>query len=226
MNYFTDCPEYISNSDLKLVRDVLIGKIDSSEFNEKRTIPDYYKFGSLLDAMITEPDKVGLNCYFDDSGAKINVFKEIYKKAERLRDVFYKSYPVYEFGNPEFKKQKEFYRTIKVNYKGFEFYHKARCKFDIYHPLKNSCDIKTTVCKTMNHFKEGFDFLDYDQQAAYYMDVARINEIYFIGLSKHNYNSFPIKIIRNDNIYNSGKRKYTRLAYEYQTMFNHLKLVS
>lgn len=178
-----------------------------------------YAFGSLVDALITEPHKVnyasGLVAGIQLSGAQIDT-------AKRMRDNFFRD-PICKNLFDISDKQKELViENMIFEFEGFEFEIGFKCKYDLF--LRSAwygVDIKTTAAKTQKQFEESVFQFDWDRQGALYMDIPtqltgeESKQFLIIGISKkipHKIFKLPIK--RDDGWYKSGKSKYTELAFK------------
>lgn len=181
-----------------------------------------FRFGSLLDAMITEPMTVD---YFKLKVAGIQYEKAEFEKAEAMKKAF--------FADPFCKSlaaQCEMQMvTIKpdfpIDYNGFKFSLDMRCKWDFFAPrIDLSGDLKSTASTTQKQFEQCIFHYNYDRQAALYMDLENKSNFIFIGISKvAPFKIFKVPVKRGDAIYNSGKAKYQELAFKYWYLFGDLK---
>ena len=203
----------VSNSDLSWLKNQLF----------PRDMPDptnAYKFGSLIDAMITEPDRVD---YFkrtlDDEVYSV----EDFQKAEAMKRSFWAD---------EFSKliadnadgQKQMTKYLPMNYKGFDFALNVRCKWDLWKSDWGwGGDIKSTTAETQKQFEDACRHFDYDRQRAWYMDIAGSQRDVLIGISKKNFKVFKISINRDSAFYKDGKEKYLSLAFRWYMMFGENK---
>lgn len=184
-----------------------------------------YRFGSLLDAMITEDHLVD---YFKRTVMGEAFTKEEFQKAMDMRRVFFND-PFCKSLAAQCEMQKV---TIKKNfpieYGSFSFALDMRCKWDFFAPkIDLSSDLKTTACTSQKQFEESIKHYSYDRQAALYMDLENKSNFIFIGISKvapHKIFKVPVK--RGGEIYNSGKAKYQELAFRFWYLFGDLKLIA
>jgi hypothetical protein len=215
MNYYEN-NAFISNSDLGSFKDVLQG--------EKNLIPDeklqaIYDFGNLVEHYALPSS---------DSADRIGSPSDV-EKAKLMAQAV-ESNPSARFlislmGN----RQHEFYRNADtVEWEGVEVQIPRKCKFDGYSKkFKIGIDLKTTACLTLQEFIVAFWFFDYDRQAAWYMDIARIDRMVYIGVSKKlnrfgRHEVFIHAIERGDAFYQSGLKKYSKLAIKYYFMVQSL----
>lgn len=201
--YF-DLPQ-VSNSDLTALKHHLTGV----DFNPPE---EAFAFGSLVDAMITEPDRID---WFRKTlnGQPV----EDFDRAKACFRAFNKHHLA-----PAFIKGAEFQKvSIKerlFEWEGLEFWLNCRCKWDFFGHI--SGDIKTTTATTQKQFESACDYFDYFRQRAWYMDLENTDRDVLIGISKVNYKVFIIKIERNDENYLKGKAQYTDLAMKYWALMN------
>lgn len=201
----------VSNSDLSWLKNQL----------HPRDMPDptqAYRFGSLIDAMLTENHRVD---YFKRSLDNDNFTPEEFEMAVRMKQAFL---------NDEFcrniitgsEPQKISVSDLELNYSGLDFNLKARCKWDIWRGTWGG-DIKSTTATTQAQFVEACKYFEYDRQRAWYMDIEKSDKDVLIGISKKNFKIFKVFIDRNHGFYKSGKEKYTYLAFKYWLMFGETK---
>jgi len=184
-----------------------------------------YRFGSLLDAMITEPGQVN-HFKYTVSGEQFT--REEFEKAASMKRAF--------FADPFCKNlaaQSEMQKvSVKkdwlINYEGFEFKLDVRCKWDFFRSdIDLSGDLKSTACTTQKAFEQSIIHFNYDRQAAFYMDIESKSNFIFIGVSKEQpYKIFKVPVKRGGELYNSGKAKYQELAFRYWYLFGNLKMAS
>jgi hypothetical protein len=200
----------VSNSKLKKLDDLMNGR-------EPLDNPEFYKFGSLHDAVITEEYKVNyLNLrvldeqYTHEDFAKVKLMKESFFKDDFCCKLHKGS-----------KFQHVSVNEIKIVYRGFEFTLDACCKWDGWKP-PIGWELKSTVATTQKAFEELCIFFKYNRAGAWYMDIAGIDTYVMIGQSKKNPKLPPFRKIvrRGDDFYLSGKEEYQELAFKYWSLIN------
>ncbi len=219
VSYF-DLPE-VSNSDLKALGKMIFGIEDNRE-----SLEDILNFGSLVDAMLTETWRVThLTCTLHlETGGVIQFTPEAFLLAKKLSAAL-KADRVVSMLVDTMIGQYVFAKTIGFKYQGEEFEIRGRCKFDGFNKkFKLGCDYKTTACTSYAQFKNSIDHFDYDQQGAWYMDLAGIDRHWIIGISKKNSQVFKYAIERGDETYLNGVRKYSRLAYLWKLLIEDFKI--
>lgn len=201
----------VSNSDLTELKNLLH---PHEQYGDKEAA---FRFGSLVDAIITEPDRVNYYQYtVDDVQYTEDEFlhaQEMYRslRREARNDAFLAK--VLEIADTQccmVNKQQPF------EYGGFNFTLDTRCKWDWF----LSCfgfggDLKTTFASTRKEFDEAVDFFDWDRSRAWYMDIAHSDRDFIYGISKKNSCVFKKFINRDDAIYKRGREKYEELAFQY-----------
>lgn len=219
MNYYVDFPEYVSNSDLGALKKALRAEA------EMPGLQKIYDFGNLVDAMKTEKEKVNLQDSTLTEGQRVIKFAQDEMERATLMTRALDADPLLSlaFANCLFQyvvMRKQF----KIEYDGHEIVIPARCKYDGFIRKQLAIDIKTTACTTQEQFEAAFDFFDYDRQGAWYMDLGQVDRMLYVGVSKKpnkrtgKYDVFKIAIVRGDARYNSGKAKYSKLAYKWSTL--------
>lgn len=199
----------VSNSDLTALKELLHPRL---RFGNRE---DAFRFGSLVDAVITEPARV--NYYrltVDDVQYTPEEFehaREMYAalRAEARTDPFL-DHVLRNAGTQRFMVR----RDQPFDYCGFPFTLDTRCKWDWW--LGNfGGDLKTTAAATQREFEDALDLFDWDRSRAWYMDIARSDRDFIYAISKKNNRIFKKHITRGDAIYAAGRDKYEELAFQY-----------
>lgn len=201
----------VSNSDLTELKNLLHPHI---QYGDKQVA---FRFGSLVDAIITEPERVN---YFQHTVDNVQYTEEEFEHAkEMLRslrheartDTFLKK--VLEISDTQccmVNKQQAF------EYGGFAFTLDTRCKWDCFLcKFGFGGDLKTTFASTQKEFDEAVDFFDWDRSRAWYMDIAHSDRDFIYAISKKNCCVFKKFINRDDATYQRGREKYEELAFQY-----------
>lgn len=195
----------VSNSDLHDLHRMLYGGND-------RDPTDAYRFGTLIDAMVTEPEVVDFfkrTCHGEQYTA------EEFRIGIKMRDAFRKDKIAAQI-IPLCTFQQVFNGPVKLKYGNSEFSIPMRCKYDLWMPsLGYGGDIKSTTATTQKQFEEACRFFDYDQQRAVYMSQSGAKHDVLIGISKVNYKVFKLFINRGDAFFNSGMQKFTDIAFKW-----------
>lgn len=182
-----------------------------------------YANGTLIDAMITEPNKVNV---FKRKvvGEEYDYSKEEFENAYAMKRAFMKD-PFCKQMLQNCSFQRITYKPeFKVNYEGFDFIVPGKCKWDLFHELIDlSGDIKSTACTTQKQCEEAFRYFEYDRSRAWYMDLEGRNNDIVIFISKVNHKIFKIPVKRGSELYNDGKKKYQELAFRWWYLFSDLK---
>jgi len=183
-----------------------------------------FRFGSLLDAMITEPDQVD---HYKMEVAGTSFEKEEWEKALAMKKVFFAD-PFCKMLAAQCEMQKVSVKPdFETEFEGYKFTLPMRAKWDFFAPkIDLSGDLKTTASTTQKQFEETIFHYNYDRQAALYMDLEGKSNFIFIGISKEDYKMFKVPVKRGGEIYKSGKAKYQELAFQYHILFGNLKQVA
>lgn len=201
----------VSNSDLTELKNLLHPR---PQFGDKEAA---FRFGTLVDAVITEPERVNYYRFTVDdvqyTEDEFLVAQDMYRslKMEARRDPFLaKVLEMAETQRFMVNKQQVF------EYGGFHFRLDTRCKWDWFFPLMNfGGDLKTTFATTQKQFDEAVDFFDWDRSRAWYMDIAQSDRDFIYAISKQNGRVFKKFINRGDEIYRRGREKYEELAFQW-----------
>lgn len=203
----------VSNSDLSWLKNQLYPRVMPDPTNA-------FKFGNLIDAMITEPHRVD---YFKRTldGEVISV--EDFERAEQMKRSFWAD----EFCRMMAEKasgQTKMTMHRELNYKGYQFDLNTRCKWDLWRTDWGwGGDIKSTTAETQKQFEDACTYFDYDRQRAWYMDIACSKRDVLIGISKKNFKVFKISITRDSNFYKDGREKYMQLSFRWFMLFGNSK---
>lgn len=201
----------VSNSDLTALRDILHPR---QQFGDREAA---FRFGTLVDALITEPDRVDYYRFtVDDVQYTDDEFlhaKEMQQalRMEARRDAFLAK--VLELADTQ---RFMVNRAQQFSYCEYPFSLDTRCKWDWYLPAFGfGGDLKTTFVASQQEFDEALDFFDWDRSRAWYMDIARSDRDFIYAISKKNCRVFKKFISRGDGTYNRGREKYEELAFQW-----------
>ena len=214
MNYYE--LSSVSNSDLTELRRAYYG------IEDPKGLERVFAFGSLVDAMLSERSKLNTlsRSLTDDYGVVIYFEIEVWRFAEKLAKELANDSKVLRLGDSLIG-QYVFNRTLPFIYQGDEYSIRARCKFDGFSKrFATGLDYKTLSCTTQKQFVESIAHFSYDRAAAWYMDLARIDYFWIIGISKINGKVFKYAIERGSEMHLSGVNKYSRLAFNWVTLID------
>lgn len=208
----------VSNSDLSKLKKYFYG----AEFEPEPT--EAYRFGTLVDAIITEPEKVDYFRFTVDgeqySPDEFAIAEEM-KKAFRRDEFCSKMVGTDPFMGNLCSFQKTWYRdSMQIFYGDYSFFLPVRCKYDLWFDLLGwGGDIKSTTATTQKQFEEACWHFDYHRQRAWYMDISASSRDILIGISKKNFKVFKLPIDRNSEFYLRGKEAYSDLAFKYWSLY-------
>lgn len=206
----------VSNSDLTELKNYLCPR---TQYGDKEKA---FKFGTLVDALITENDRVRYDkrmvddvVYsgedFDLGLAMRNALRREARRDPFLAQVLAKS------DTQRFMVNK----NQVFQYGNFEYTLDTRCKWDWWLPgFGFGGDLKTTFAESQSQFNEAIDFFDWDRSRAWYMDIAGSQQDFIYAISKKNLKIFKAFIRRDDDIYTRGKEKYDELAFKWWMLFS------
>ena len=169
----------VSNSDLTELKNLLHPRM---QFGDKEAA---FRFGTLVDAIITEPARVN---YYQFTVDDVQYTEEEFCHARQQ---------AFEYGGFPFHldtRCKWDWFLSDFNFGG---------------------DLKTTFASSQKQFEEAVDFFDWDRSRAWYMDIAHSNRDFIYAISKKNGCVFKKFINRYDEIYRRGREKYEELAFHY-----------
>lgn len=200
----------VSNSDLTELKNILHPRM---QFGDKEAA---FRFGNLVDAIITEPARVDYyRLTVDDEQYSEDEFRHAQEMQKSLRmearnDAFLaKVLECAETQRFMVNKAQQF------SYCDFPFTLDTRCKWDWWIQVAHfGGDLKTTFATSQQQFDEAVDFFDWDRSRAWYMDIAHSDRDFIYAISKKNCKVFKKFIHRGDDIYKRGREKYEELAFQ------------
>lgn len=201
----------VSNSDLTELKNILHPRM---QFGDKEAA---FRFGSLVDAIITEPARVDYYRltvddvqYTDDEFQHAQEMQKALRHEARHDGFLAKVLELAETQRYMVNREQQF------SYCDFPFRLDTRCKWDWWlQAFRFGGDLKTTFAESQKQFDEAVDFFDWDRSRAWYMDIAGSNRDFIYAISKKNCKIFKKFINRDDAIYNRGREKYEELAFQY-----------
>lgn len=200
----------VSNSDLSWLKQQLY----------PRELPDptqAFRFGNLIDAMITEPHRVD---FYTRKLDDIQLTVEEFEQAERMKQAFYQDELCQTIAAQADGQAVMVERGRKFTYMGCEFTLDTRCKWDLWRQDWGwGGDIKSTTATTQAAFEAAARYFDYDRQRAWYMDIAGSSRDVLIGISKVNFKVFKVMINRSSPWYKDGFMKYNELAFRWYLIY-------
>ncbi len=203
--------EEVSNSDLTELKNLLYPR---TQYGDKE---EAFKFGSLIDAMITEPGKVD---FYQMRVGEVQYTEDDFRLADEMRKSLLAESRKDRFLDHVLKlsdTQKVSIRKEQVfDYSGFEFTLGTRCKWDWFiQQMGFGGDLKSTAASSQKEFEDAIDFFDWDRSRAWYMDIVGSDRDFIYAISKKNCKVFKYFIQRGDATYERGKEKYLDLAFKY-----------
>lgn len=201
----------VSNSDLTALKELLHPR---PAFGDREAA---FRFGSIVDAIITEPARVDfLSMTVDGEPVMEEEFlhaREMQRalRAEARRDPFLaRVLAIADTQRFMVRQAQEFENG------GFRFTLDTRCKWDWWLEAPHfGGDLKTTAAATQAEFEQCVDFFDWDRSRAWYMDIAGSDRDFIYAISKKNCRVFKLFINRGDSVYARGREKYEDLAFKY-----------
>ena len=202
----------VSNSDLTSLKN-LLHPVPMPEEVRLRA----FRFGTLVDAIITEPARVDHFLLTVDGepydeedfrlASEMNRSLHAAARKDPFLDAVLKSAETQTFMTRQ---------AQPFTYGELPFTLDTRCKWDWWLPDAHfGGDLKTTAAATQKEFEACIDFFDWDRSRAWYMDIAGSHRDFIYAISKKNCNVFKAFIERDDRIYRRGREKYEELAFQY-----------
>lgn len=216
MDTYYNRPE-VSNSDLTALKQYFFPEYISYD-------PEVaFKFGNLIDYMITEPQKVD---YFNRKieGYDEPFIPEDFKKAEEMKKSAKNDSQVYQLLQLS-TFQKVFVGDVNLKYGSIDFSLRMRCKYDMFMQILGwGADIKSTASASQKQFLEACYHFDYDRSRVVYMLLSGSEKDMIIGISKKNFQIFKFPVVRGDAFWNSGMEKLSDLAFKYWMLFENFNI--
>lgn len=182
-----------------------------------------FRFGSLVDALITEPTIVD---YFRLTVGDEQYTQDEFAQADQMKKAFYADSLCAALAKQSEMQKVTIRPNFPINYNKLRFCLDMRCRWDFF--CKNidlSGDLKSTACTTQKAFEESIRHYSYDRQAALYMDLEGKNNFMFIGISKVNMKVFRVPVKRDSELFRQGRAKYEDLAFKWITLYGDLSKV-
>ena len=132
-------------------------------------LKDIFRFGNLVDAMITEPKRCDhIRLMVDGEQFTPDEWATAYEMVKNFRKDDFCNSILRVCGGQAVKKKIDF----NINFDGLGFTLPARCKYDLWSEAINyGGDIKSTAATTQRQFEDAFYHFNYDQSRAFYMDI-------------------------------------------------------
>ena len=146
----------VSNSDLTELKNILHPRM---QFGDKEAA---FRFGSLVDAIITEPARVDYyRLQVDDEQYTEDEFRHAQEMLKALRCEAKKD--PFLFHVLGFAETQKFMvnKAQLLSYCGFDFHLDTRCKWDWWLGSFGG-DLKTTFASTQKQFEDALDFFDWE----------------------------------------------------------------
>lgn len=194
---------YASNSTIKEAHDILkTGDV------KEHVRSDAYYFGSVLDAVLTDPETIHQADLTKDQRQTVIPMARAIEKDPTYQALFSQ-----EAGR---EGQVVFVNTeFPLIIDGMQVTIPVKCKFDWWNPkpkLRFGGDLKTTIAKSQAQFDAAAGWFNYPQQGAWYMDISESDRFIIIAVSKYNNAIFKWAMQRGDANYKIGREKYLRCA--------------
>lgn len=205
----------VSDSDLTELKNILYPR---TQYGDKEKA---FKFGNLIDAMITEPERVRYDKRMVDDATYSREDFELAEAMKRAIRMEARKDPLILYALERSDKQRFMVNQAqRFQYGSFEYTLDTRCKWDFWLPTMGfGGDLKSTFATSQKQFEEAVDFFDWDRSRAWYMDIAGSRQDFIVGISKKNQKVFKVFIKRDDKIYKRGKEKYDELAFRWWMLF-------
>lgn len=196
MNYFDH--EYASNSDLKK----LVKMMESDSPEDQQNLEEIFDLGTLIHAILLEPHLA-------------NHSHKDYELAKEMAKTFMKDKLCHQLMFlSDFKREWEFYRQ---NVHGI----KARCKMDGKSASMSAIlEYKGLACRSQKEFEEAIYRFNYDQGAAWYLDVTQYKYCLIVAVSKKDPRRIFKQLIDRDHlIYKTGEVKVVKAVNLWRNFF-------
>ena len=199
----------VSNSDLTELKNILHPRMQSGDKEAA------FRFGSLVDALITEPSRVDYyRLTVDGEQYGEDEFRHALELQKALRNEARHDAFLAKVLDCAETQRYMVNKGQRFTYCDFSFALDTRCKWDWWLGCFGG-DLKTTFAASRQQFEEAVDFFDWDRSRAWYMDIAGADMDFIYAVSKNNCKVFKKFIRRGDEVYNRGREKYEELAFQY-----------
>lgn len=191
--------EFASNSDLKK----LVKMMEDGVVDEPENLSDIFDLGTLIHAILLEP-------HLADRTHKD------YELAKEMAKTFMKDPLCHQLMFlHDFKREWEFYR---YNVHGI----KARCKMDGKSTSMSAIlEYKGLACRSQKEFDEAIYRFNYDQGAAWYLDVTNYKHCLIVAVSKKDPRRIFKRLIDRDHlIYKIGEEKVVKAVTLWKEFFS------
>lgn len=180
-----------------------------------------YRFGTLIDAMITEPHKIN---YFKLTCSGVQYTAAEFRLAEEMKAAFWKDELCSLLARHSEMQKVSTRDNFEIQHEDFIFSMSVRCKWDLFAlpKLKMTGDIKSTTATSEKQFIAACGHFGYWRQRAWYMDIEGSDKDMLIGISKINKKVFKVPVVRGGEFYNIGKSQYQELAWKWHYLFGDL----
>lgn len=205
----------VSNSDLSWLKKQFSPMADFDP-------TEAYKFGTLIDAMITEAHRVD---FYKMTVDDVQYTKDQFDLAEEMKKSFMNDQLCANLLKMSSTQAVSIHPNFKIQYEDVEFEMPVRCKWDLLLPTWGA-DIKSTTATSQKQFVDAIYYFDYHRQRAWYMDIIGSDQDMLIGISKVNKKIFKVPIKRSDEMYKEGKAQYQELAFKWWSLFENIKLTA
>ena len=199
----------VSNSDLTELKNILHPRMQSGDKEAA------FRFGTLVDAIITEPSRVDYyRLTVDGEQYGEEEFRHALEMQKALRNEARHDAFLAKVLDCAETQRYMVNKGQRFTYCDFSFALDTRCKWDWWLGCFGG-DLKTTFAASRQQFEEAVDFFDWDRSRAWYMDIAGADMDFIYAVSKNNCKVFKKFISRGDEVYNRGREKYEELAFQY-----------
>lgn len=210
---------HCSNSDLSALKKYFMDQ------DQIRETYDAYRFGTLLDAVITEPHKVD-HFKLTISGHDYSYTQDEFDTAKAMLKAVRENTLAQSIIGQSTMQKVVVKKDFEIEHEGISFSLDVRAKWDLFiDSFGWGGDIKSTTATTQKQFIEACYYFDYHRQRAFYMDMVGSTQDLLIGISKKNFKVFILPIKKGDDFYNAGKAQYQELAFKYWSLFAGVKVM-
>lgn len=207
-NYFNH--PYCSNSALsKMGREMgLLPHINAD-------VKEAYRFGTLFDAVVTEPHNVDL-LHQRIIGTDYYFSQQEYVDARKMKDVLRANTLFGHFSSCKPIAQHEVYKdNVRFSHEGMNFYLNMRGKLDWLLDGMMVADLKSTAATSQRAFEASFEQFGYDRQMVLYCNLTDVNNAVVFAVSKANFKVFTVQMQRGDKRWKRGEEELNMLAFKY-----------
>lgn len=211
MNYYTDFPEYLTNSQLSAHKMEVFG-IEQTDKQEKVMKKAFFDGGLFDDCVTWSVEK--RYTFVPDSYQGVRLSKENISNTKLMIEALKRDSASWRIIENSIH-QKEFYRNkFSYTHLGIKGTCKFKGKLDFYFKQGSLVsDLKSTACTSQKSFEQAVFHFGYDRQGCGYMDLSGCDKYLIIAVSKKNHKVFKFAFTRDSEVFRNAAKKRDSLIF-------------